>query len=199
MVFLGQLLVKGDSRVYGVDAVRLASAPRPGYKLLPTSVSVGKYPAPRSEPSSYFHMGEADPPEQQLNTEEIARKFDATKPNLHRAVLDITYCMGTGPRFFLETRPGASPGGFSTIDLISAASVAYAWCYAKEGPRPPQQTPMLNRRASYGPFHISMHDLSDLALHTSNIRGVVRKEGEEACAMGAEDTPTACITLGVDS
>ena len=89
---------------------------------------------------------------------------------------------------------GAS--GFTGADLISATARAYQFCFDKEGPRPPSFGLLLNRPPSKGAFHISMHDLGDLVLHTLYVRGVQRD-----ATTGADDaeTVTVVISPGIDS
>ena len=90
----------------------------------------------------------------------------------------FSYCIGTrGPTpkekklgGWIYTFKAPSPAGFSRRDIARAVSDKYQWIYKEEerfAGQPPRMGGLfLNRGPTQGPFCISMHDLSDLVLHT---------------------------------
>jgi hypothetical protein len=124
-------------------------------------------------------------------------------------LLDLEYCLRTKPKFLLTAPEGAA--GFTVADIVACAARAYQWCYeredmsrAGEGGRHPF---LLNRGPSYGPFHIAMHDLGDLILHSFTLcystppaAGGDGGGGAGAAGGGGSDDIAAIVlSLGIDS
>lgn len=197
LVFVGQraqaLKELCDSPTLGDAALAAATAPRRGWVALPTSALSVQAALGGGDDDIYYPLGKAEAPEALR-----ARCSPAIVVPRRTALLSLYYCLGTQPAFLLTAPPGAA--GLTAADLISATARAHQFCYEKEGERPPSVGMLLNRPPSSGPFHISMHDLGDLVLHTLNIRGVQPEGGGGQEGGGdSSDAVTVVITAGIDS